>query len=449
MWIYLYILRILADCLNIFSRKKYYDTFSSFKPRMSKMPFFYIASLAGEFFTFSVSLHLSGLHGFYRAVCFIVINLIVNFSLSLFYRNSKLIYRLLVVFSFQTIGLISELASGIILSKLLYLLHDYIPAFQEAYIVVVSNISSFLIISIICAIHIKHDSAPPIGHTLLICSTPVFSILLLLALPYNAIISYGSSFRVFLVLVITLSMNITNHLLLNDIIRQRILEETIQNQNKQLKFQSEKFMQISNAYRETRSVIHEIKRYNSYIMACVDNHEYDKIKEFIDIGNHELEKRFVKNNTGNLVIDTLITNYENLSLDREIEYFKEISIDKDDISMNDYDLCIILGNLLDNSFDAASRWNNKFGTYNGFKIDVKILTKEKFLVVYVCNTEIKAEQKARGQYDLSHGYGIENVKRVVEKYGGVYFQNNEDEKYITTISIPIMRDSFGNVARGS
>ncbi len=449
MLVSLYILRFLADFLNIFAREKYYDSFSSFKHNLSRFPFFYLASIVGEMVSFVASICLSELHGLSRAIFFILLNLIINFLLSLFYYNLKIISRFLVVISFQTIGLISEMVSGNLLSQLFNIFPDFVPTFRDEYIVVVSNIFSFLIVSIICAIHIKPDRKISLEHGLLICSTPVFSIFLLLTFPYTAIVSTESNFRTLFAIVIILSMNITNHILLNDITKQGMLKETIQNQNRQLSFQSEKFLQLSNAYKDTRSVIHEFKRYNSYILACIDNYEYENIRDFIQNSNIELEKRYVKINTGNLVIDTLMTNYESLSLENKIEYAKEIIIDKDDIPLNDYDLCIILGNLLDNSFDAASRWNNQIGSYNGFKIEVKILTKEKFFVVYVSNTFNVSENPTHNQYDLTHGYGIENVKNIVKKYSGVYFQKKEDGKYVTTVSIPILRDSFGMLIKST
>ncbi|MBR6095222.1 MAG: GHKL domain-containing protein [Lachnospiraceae bacterium] len=275
-------------------------------------------------------------------------------------------------------------------------------------------------------------------HLFLMCITPIASMAIPLLLPYGIIVLPENAPKLTIISVIVLTLNILNHFLLQDIITQMNLESTVLHQKNQLVYQAEKYSQLSNAYKETRRVIHEVKRYNSFITSCVQKKEYDRIVDFINESNKELEERFVKINTGNLVIDTFITNYNTIASEKGIQFESIIKIDKDMIPVNDYDLCIILGNLLDNSFNESDSFFNIAKSYNEFHILAKILTTDSFFVIHVSNILSKTAKKEQTNNNLDHGFGIMNIKSIVQKYDGLYYQNTTEDSYETTISIPII-----------
>ena len=307
---------------------------------------------------------------------------------------------------------------------------------QDTYVIVCSSILSFLMLTVISAFWKLKISYISFKHVFLLCTTPIASVVLLLFLPYQLITSKDNTVRVFIVLIVLLSINIINYFLLQDIVINTNMELIIHNQQSQLNYQSEKFTQLSNAYKETRRIVHEVKRYNSYITSCVQKGEYDKIIDFINESNQELEERFVKINTGNLVIDTFISNYDTIAKENGIKFNYDITIDKDEIPVSDYHLCIILGNLLDNSFNEAEAYYDANSSYDGFQISTKLLSSENFFVVYVSNTLLNCKDHKK-EFNPEHGFGITNVQDIVRNYGGLYNQSIAESTYETTVSIPI------------
>lgn len=437
-----YILYFLPCFLSILCRKYYYD--SNFKEyQNTNRLFFWLGSFLGEIIVFLAVILFPNPYSGFRTLFIILLNFAINLALSFFYQSGHFGTRLLIVFSFQAIIALTEVATGAVFS---FISPDFASSseiMQNTYVTTFSGILSFLIVSVICSLGIGNRDALPFRHFFLTCTTPACSLLVLLIMPFQIIVSGSNSLRIFFLLVILLSLNITNHLLIKDVIRQVSLEEMIQNQKKQLTYQAEKFHQLSNAYKETRRIVHEVKRYNSYITSCVRKEEYDKIIDFVQNSNRELENRFVKFNTGNLVIDTFLTNYDTMAHSLGIDYSTTVRIDKDEIPVNDYDLCILLGNLIDNSFNERTNWKQVKGSYDKYNINVQLMTQNHFFVIHVSNSLIN--NKFVNTDSLFHGFGTLNVKNIVEKYNGIYFQDSSENEYATTISIPILRDSSGKM----
>ncbi|MBR4182858.1 MAG: GHKL domain-containing protein [Lachnospiraceae bacterium] len=175
-------------------------------------------------------------------------------------------------------------------------------------------------------------------------------------------------------------------------------------QKKQLDFQAANYDKISHSYREGRRIIHEVKRFNSYILTCAEKNECSKIIDYINSNNNEMEKRL---------------------------------------------LCVNTGNLSDNSFNAARAYMGKHpsGSDDAW-IDMKLITKQRFFVIRIeniCSDDNPSHSESVSQ--LTHGYGLINVRNIVEKYNGLYYQETADGKYSTTVSIPILRDSVGAIIR--
>lgn len=432
-----YIIQFFADILKIVARRNYYNSFFCCSQSVKKCSLFWFFSILSEFVLFYFSHIFSGSKTINRALFFILINCCINLSLTLFYEVKKLSHRILIAFSLQAINQVSEIIMGSLLFAIIPKLFEESSEIQDTYVIVCSGILSFLILTFISALCKIKISIISHRHLFLMCSTPLASVSILLLLPYQIIVSQDNCFRIICILAILLVVNIINHYLLQDIIYQANLEMIISNQQNQLSYQSEKFSQLSSAYKETRRIVHEVKRYNSYVTSCVHKKEYDKIIDFIQESSKELEERFVTINTGNLVIDTFITNYDSMAKEKGIPFYCDIKIDKDDIPINDYDLCIVLGNLIDNSFNEAESFFSGASAYKDFYITTKLLTTEKFFVIHVANPITNCKKKPTGKPALEHGFGIINVQEIVKKYKGLYFQNTDNGIFETTVSIPV------------
>ncbi len=136
------------------------------------------------------------------------------------------------------------------------------------------------------------------------------------------------------------------------------------------------------------------------------------------------------------MIDTFISSYKLTAIEKNISFKTDLKILKELITISNQDLCIILGNLLDNSFNAAEKWYKKNQSYEGFYVDCQLKTQEKFFIIYISNPSVSNISSGKKD-NLNHGYGLKNVKDAVNHYNGFYHQEDDGNAYSTTISIPI------------
>ena len=100
--------------------------------------------------------------------------------------------------------------------------------------------------------------------------------------------------------------------------------------------------------------------------------------------------------------------------------------------MDDYDFCIILGNLLDNAINALS----KSGITDAF---YKVEMYDDFQKLIIHTQNPYQHSKAHKDYNaLEHGFGTENIKNIVTKYNGM-IDINCDKYYEVYIVIPIIK----------
>ncbi|MBD5156597.1 MAG: GHKL domain-containing protein [Butyrivibrio sp.] len=98
------------------------------------------------------------------------------------------------------------------------------------------------------------------------------------------------------------------------------------------------------------------------------------------------------------------------------------------------DLIVMAGNLLDNAIEAANKCRNG-------SVSVAFHTEEHFLVMEVENTCVGAPS-ADGKVFLStkpdvrnHGFGILNVRDTAEKYGGLLYAEQKENRFTAILTI--------------
>ena len=201
----------------------------------------------------------------------------------------------------------------------------------------------------------------------------------------------------------------------------------------QLKAQKEKYAQISSSYRETRRIVHDTKKHYLAIDSHIEKEQYTKLREYLKEALYDLDNTYSKINTGNLVIDALVSNSVNIANERGIVMEYDIHIDKDIIKTDDYDLSIIIGNLLENAINACSDSIVK----DKPKLQLTIFTDNDNNLVFKLKNPIPASKKSSdSETNLYHGYGLENVKNTVSKLNGTYIIDDKNGIFDVSIVLP-------------
>lgn len=364
-------------------------------------------------------------------VFFNIISIILTFVLTLLHEGS-IKHKLFITFNFQVSAVFSELVTGIIFS----FLPDTIGSFllqNQLYGAFCSKIMLFLFINIIMLFYQKRALARSVNYTALILLMPILSIFLMLAVPVqyttNAVQSAISS----IVAVGILIANFVNYFLLQNLLKIQELRETENNLEKQIEYQSAKYQQLSTAYRDTRRLIHDTKKHYFYIKNCLENDNTSVILPYLDDSITDMEKTFISVNTGNLVIDSFVSNYASLSKQEGIQFRTDIQITPQSIPIKDYDLSTILGNLLDNALAACRLVESP----NPRQISVEIFTSSQELVIHIENTLNEKPKNSKNDLEqMNHGYGTQNVENTTMRYYGNYTHSIKNGSYHAIVSIP-------------
>lgn len=120
-----------------------------------------------------------------------------------------------------------------------------------------------------------------------------------------------------------------------------------------------------------------------------------------------------------------IAKSKNIYLEVDVKIPKELSIDSTDIS-------IILGNALDNAIEACEQCEEK-------NIAIKMYIQSDHLIIKICNSKnidfINPSLDTTKADKENHGFGIENIRYVVEKYDGLLKIEDLGEKFLINIAL--------------
>lgn len=180
---------------------------------------------------------------------------------------------------------------------------------------------------------------------------------------------------------------------------------------------------------------HDMKNNLSTISYLLHNKKYDQATAFIDDYIKQTTKYKAIINTGNDVVDVILNTKMKVAQEAGITINHDIVIPPS-FKISSVDISIILGNLLDNSIEAASKLtDNK-------NISIKIQTYKDSLFIAITNTfngkvilfnEGLISTKKEGR---SHGLGLGNVSNIIKKNKGTIDISYDEETFSVSILIP-------------
>jgi sensor histidine kinase regulating citrate/malate metabolism len=171
-----------------------------------------------------------------------------------------------------------------------------------------------------------------------------------------------------------------------------------------------------------------------YINECIRNEKYDAIIPYLESSMDELNSSYSKINTGNLVIDSFVSNYLLFAEDNNIDFQPDLQIDATIIPINDYDLSIVIGNLLDNAINACNEISDNNRKY--IRLYIRTDLESDQFVIHIINSKT---QKTAPTNDnrIIHGYGLINIQEHIEKLFGIMNSKETENEFETTVIIPL------------
>lgn len=208
--------------------------------------------------------------------------------------------------------------------------------------------------------------------------------------------------------------------------------------NKQIKNQYNHYIELEKYYSEIFRIKHDINNHNNIISVLLQNGEYNKLKNYIDkynknIINLENEVLICKNK----IIDAICLSKRSICKEKGINIKFDIKV-PEVINIDDLDLCIIYGNILDNAIEAC----NRIADQNKEKfIDIKSNIVKGYLTIKIVNSKDRVSIKRNGKFitlkkdKKNHGIGLYSVQKSVDKYNGQVILKDKEEVFTTCIIV--------------
>ncbi len=191
------------------------------------------------------------------------------------------------------------------------------------------------------------------------------------------------------------------------------------------------------------STCHDIKNHLFIIYSYISIGDYEKAKRKIEEVCNIMVNKGEEISTGNLSIDSFlkIKTSQIKSCNINLEYISErFYIDPN----YENDICIIMGNAIDNAIEAC----NKIKDRNIDKeIKISLLPKGGNIEIVIKNTNYSPMPVLNGKVTTSksnnkHGLGLRIIKYTVEKYNGTFNLRQRDNKVCLKVLLPFKCDKF-------
>ena len=195
-----------------------------------------------------------------------------------------------------------------------------------------------------------------------------------------------------------------------------------------------------------RAQTHEFMNKMHVIMGLIDMEAYDELKEFTKevAYNRQSEVSYVVTRLRDITLAGFVLGKISRSRELDIDFSlsEESEIHNDLEVPSVHDLVLIVGNIVENAFDALAN-------YEGERIvSLSILDFDKEIVITVedsgpgINNKIINNLYERGvsSKGKGHGYGLYLVKQCVENLQGTIDIESTDEGTTFTVRLPIKRD---------
>ncbi len=198
---------------------------------------------------------------------------------------------------------------------------------------------------------------------------------------------------------------------------------------------------LNKAYSENAKTFHDMHNHIGAVRSLLTAQKYDKAIEYLDDLQKPVSGIASTVWTGDETVDYLINSKiaaaanEGIAFETQIEFPKGTNI-------GGADLCAVMGNLLDNAFDAVRK--DSISESRSIKLTIRRINC--MLIIKVANTfsgELRASdgklRTTKTEKGL-HGWGIESARTAVEKYSGTVQTTAENGVFTAVATMSFDKD---------
>ena len=187
---------------------------------------------------------------------------------------------------------------------------------------------------------------------------------------------------------------------------------------------------------EMKQFRHDMKNRMAVIQEMLLKKQYDSVLEYTKQAAGKADGKEMYSTTGNIAIDSVINYKLARAGEKGIEVKADVVI-PENIAVDEDDMVVILGNILDNATEAAERLEeNKY-------ISIDLEYDKGSLMIHAENSYDSFVNLVNGKFvtrkedTCLHGIGLQSVDAVVKKYDGLLEAEYDEERFAVDILLYI------------
>ncbi len=193
--------------------------------------------------------------------------------------------------------------------------------------------------------------------------------------------------------------------------------------------------EVESMYTKMRGWRHDYHNHIQAMQASMALGRYQEVSDYLRQLNDDLTNVDTVLKTGRVMVDAILNGKISIAAENGIPVNAKAKLPPD-LDMNDVDLCVVIGNLMDNAIEE----NRKLDAEKRF-IRIYIGRRNTQLYIAVTNAAGKKREKAgslfRSSRGTGHGFGLARVEAIVKKYGGIFTVDSEDGGFTAEVLVPI------------
>lgn len=206
---------------------------------------------------------------------------------------------------------------------------------------------------------------------------------------------------------------------------------------KQLALQRNHYRNLNDSIAATRATRHDLRYHLVTISGLLRKQDAAMAQEYLTRLCNSYDDSSIPTVCRNQSADALICHYLMLAKQENIAFGTNLHI-PDDLGIDDLDLCVVIGNCLQNAFEACSKLDGDQPRF----IDMKATVTKGYLVIKIANSfnglvEQYDDDFISSKRGTGSGIGLTSIKTVAAKYQG-HSQISFDQKvFIVSVSLQL------------
>lgn len=187
------------------------------------------------------------------------------------------------------------------------------------------------------------------------------------------------------------------------------------------------YTQLRSEQEETRAMFHDINKYMQAMRTLAAEGNVAEVNQMMAETQELFDSLTTVVDVGNSVVSVILNEYREITEDADISFTFDVSVPQN-LGISAVDLYVLMGNTLDNAVEACASVPAE-ERY----IRIQMRTYHNILFYQIENPFAEGyPQRSRGK---NHGYGLQNVRKCVEKHDGHMSVSQNDNKFVLSMRL--------------